>query len=334
MRRAIAAARELAALNQACALLPDPSVLVNTIPILEAHDSSEIENIVTTRDELFRLASREDARADPQVKEAYRYRTALKAGFEGIRERPLTSDTALRLGSILLDREVDLREEPGTFIGNRLTGKPVYTPPESKSLLRRLLHNWEAYLHADTGPDPLIRMAVLHYQFEAIHPFADGNGRTGRLLNILYLAERKLLTLPVLYLSRYILRTRADYYTLINEVTSRQQWEDWVIYMLNGIEDTARWTLSRIDAVRDLMKETAGKIRREAPRIYSRELVDILFNQPYCRIAHVVDAGIVERQTASVYLKKLAKLGILREEKSGRENLYIHPALLQILKED
>ena len=187
------------------------------------------------------------------------------------------------------------------------------------------MDNWEEYLHADTGPDPLIRMAVLHYQFEAIHPFVDGNGRTGRLLNMLYLAEQGLLPLPVLYLSRYILRTRMDYYTLIGEVTRHQRWEDWVLYILTGIEETARWTLSRIDAVRALIDETAEKIRRDAPKIYSRELVELIFNQPYCRIANVVDAGIVERQTASVYLKKLVGLGILREEKAGRENLYLTP---------
>ena len=222
---------------------------------------------------------------------------------------------------------MDVRNTPGTALINQKTGDVIYTPPEGEPLLRDMLGNWENYLHAAEKGDPLIRMAVGHYQFEAIHPFTDGNGRTGRVLNLLFLIEQKLLDLPVLYLSWYIIEHRADYYQLLLDVTRNQRWEEWVCYMLDAVTNTARWTTAKIGAVRELLDDTAEKIKRDAPRIYSRELAEVIFAQPYCRIGNIVDAKIAQRQTASEYLRVLCEIGVLEEHKSGREKLFINPAL-------
>jgi len=215
---------------------------------------------------------------------------------------------------------------------NNATGKVIYTPPVSK--IKERLQNWERFVNENSELDPLIRLAIQHYQFEAIHPFADGNGRTGRVLNSLYLVHQNLLNQPILYMSRYIIRHKADYYRLLLEVTTQQSWEPWILYVLDGIEDSCVWTTDKIKAIRELMRHTADFLQRKAPKIYSWELVELLFKQPYCRIGHVVDSGIAKRQTASVYLKQLADLGVLQEIKSGRESLFIHPKYVELLKDD
>jgi Fic family protein len=207
----------------------------------------------------------------------------------------------------------------------------VYTPPEGEVLLRGLLANWERFLHEAGEVDPLIRMAVAHYQFEAIHPFTDGNGRTGRILNLLFLVEKELLELPVLYLSRAIIRRKTDYYRLLLAVTVRNAWEEWILYMLQAVDETARWTTGRMRAIRDLMEETGTYVRAEAYGAYSRELVELTFVQPYCRIKNVVEAGIARRQTAAVYLKQLAGIGVLEEVKVGREKLFVNSRLMRLL---
>ncbi|HSG63873.1 MAG TPA: Fic family protein, partial [Gammaproteobacteria bacterium] len=229
------------------------------------------------------------------------------------------------------DEQLDLRALSGTSLKNNATGKIIYTPPEGQALLKKKLANWEAFLHAKLDLDPLVRCAIQHYQFEAIHPFADGNGRTGRILNVLYLVDQGLLDKPILYLSRYIIRNKAAYYRHLLEVTSGGAWEAWILYMLDGIEDTCLWTTDKIRAIRELMRHTAQFIQQELPKIYSWELVELLFMQPYCRIANVVDAGLAQRQTASVYLKELARIGILDEIKSGRESLFVHPKYIELL---
>jgi Fic family protein len=207
----------------------------------------------------------------------------------------------------------------------------VYTPPEGQDRLRDLLANWERFLHDDSELDPLIRMAVGHYQFEAIHPFTDGNGRTGRILNLLFLVEQQLLDQPVLYLSRAIIRRRTDYYRLLNAVTTDDAWEPWVLYVLDAVQDTATWTTVKIRAIRELLRRASAHVREHAPSLYSRELVELVFEQPYSRIGNLVDAGIAKRQTASVYLKTLCDIGVLREVKAGREKLFIHPNLMTLL---
>jgi len=226
---------------------------------------------------------------------------------------------------------LDVRRVPGAALVNEATGGVVYTPPEGEAALRTLLANWERFLHDAEEVDPLIRMAVAHYQFEAIHPFTDGNGRTGRILNLLFLVEQELLELPVLYLSRAIIRRKADYYRLLLAVTTHDAWEDWILYMLRAVDETARWTTERIRAIRQLMQETAEYVRAEVYGAYSRELVELIFVQPYCRIKNVVEAGIAQRQTAAVYLKQLASAGVLEEVKVGREKLFINPRLMRLL---
>jgi cell filamentation protein, protein adenylyltransferase len=325
------AAAALAELRGAGRLIPNQAVLINSIPTLEAQASSEIENIVTTADRLFRYASDGNANADPATKEAMNYRKALYVGSALLDRRPVSTAMAAMICSIVKGVDMDIRNTPGTALINQKTGAVVYTPPEGEGLLRDMLANWETFLHTANNIDPLIRMAMAHYQFEAIHPFIDGNGRTGRVLNLLYLMEQKLLEIPVLYLSRYIIEHRANYYQLLLGVTAERKWEDWICYMLAAVTDTARWTTEKIGAIRDLLHEIAEKIKRDAPRIYSRELAEIIFAQPYCRIGSLVDAGIAQRQSASQYLKVLRDIGVLEEHKSGREKLFINPALLKIL---
>lgn len=328
----IEARAAVAELKQAAALLPNQDVLINTIPLLEARASSEIENIVTTTDRLFQFAQPDrEALADPATKEALRYRTALRRGVESLKKKPLVTATAVDVCRTLLGADLDVRRVPGTALVNEGTGEVVYTPPEGEALLRDLLANWERFLHETANVDPLIRMAVAHYQFEAIHPFIDGNGRTGRILNLLFLLDQNLLDLPILYLSRAIIHRRADYYRLLLAVTTREGWEDWILYMLRAVDETARWTTVRIRAVRQLMQQTAEYVRTEAYGAYSLELVELIFVQPYCRIKNVVEAGIAQRQTAAVYLKLLSEVGVLEEVKVGREKLFINPRLMRLL---
>jgi len=335
LKACIEARAALAGLKQAGSLIPNQSVLINTIPLLEARASSEIENVVTTTDRLFRFARPDtEALADPATKEALRYRTALRRGAESLQKKPLSTATAVQVCRTLRGVDVDVRRVPGTALANDATGLVVYTPPEGEALLRRMLANWEHFLHEAEHLDPLIRMAVAHYQFEAIHPFTDGNGRTGRILNLLFLVEQQLLDLPILYLSRAIIRSKADYYRLLRAVTTHEAWSDWILYLLHAVSETARWTTDRIRAIRDLMQDTAEYVQAEAPGAHSREIVELSFVQPYCRIKNVVEAGIAQRQTAAVYLKKLGSVGVLDEVKAGREKLFVNPRLMRLLTEE
>jgi len=333
LRACITARAALAELKQAAQLIPNQTMLINTIPLLEAKDSSEIENIVTTTDQLFQHVQG-DGQADHATKEALRYRTALNKGFHSLKAKPLCTATAVDICRTLKGADMDIRRTPGTQLANDRTGEVIYTPPDGEARLRDLLANWERFLHNQTELDPLIRMAVGHYQFEAIHPFTDGNGRTGRVINILYLIQEELLHLPILYLSRHIIAHKADYYRLLLEVTRDQAWEAWVLYMLRAVEETSRWTTDKIAAIRALAEHTTDHVRSSLPKIYSRELVDVIFEQPYCRIGNIVDKGIAHRQTASRYLKELVQLGVLREMTFGKEKLFIHPKLMQLLSRD
>lgn len=333
LRACISARAALAELKQAAELIPNQGMLVNTLPLLEAKDSSEIENIVTTTDRLFQHVQG-DGQADQATKEALRYRTALQQGFHSLQDKPLCTATAVAICRTLKGADMDVRRTPGTQLVNDRSGEVIYTPPQGEALLRELLANWERFLHNETTLDPLIRMAVGHYQFEAIHPFIDGNGRTGRVINILYLIQEQLLSLPILYLSRYIIAHKTDYYRLLLDVTREQAWEAWLLFMLRAVEETSRWTTAKIAAIRTLAEHTTEHVRQALPRIYSRELVDVIFEQPYCRIGNLVDKGIARRQAASRYLKELADAGVLREKPVGREKLFIHPKLMQLLTRD
>jgi Fic family protein len=333
LKACIEARAALAELKTSGQLIPNQAVLINSIPLLEAQASSEIENIVTTSDRLFRFANQPDAQSDPATKEALRYRTALYRGFQTLKARPVSTFTAIEVCRTIKGVDLDIRATPGTALMNQATRRVVYTPPEGPSLLRDKLANWERYIHENDDVDPLIRLAVMHYQFEAIHPFTDGNGRTGRVLNLLYLIETGLLDIPVLYLSRYIIRNKQAYYDGLLAVTTEAAWEPWVLFMLAAIHDTANWTSAKIRGIRDLLNQTAEQMRRELPKIYSRELAEIVFVNPYCRIADLVAAGIAKRQSASVYLKALASLGLLVEVDAGREKIYTNPALLTLLSD-
>lgn len=334
LKRCITARAALAELKQAAELIPNQTMLINTIPLLEAKDSSEIENIVTTTDLLFQYAQGGDNQADAPTKEALRYRTALHSGFQSLQTRPLCTAMAVEICRTLKAADMDIRRVPGTQLANHRTGEVIYTPPEGEAQLRELLANWERFLQNETEIDPLIRMAVGHYQFEAIHPFNDGNGRTGRVINILFLIEQNLLTLPILYLSRYIIANKADYYRLLLSVTREQAWEPWLLYMLQAVEETAHWTTAKIAAIRNLADITAAHVKTRLPKIYSRELVDVIFEQPYCRIGNLVDKQVAQRQAASRYLKELVSIGVLREAQLGKEKLFIHPRLMQLLIRD
>ena len=333
LKACIEARAALAELKQAAELIPNQAMLINTIPLLEAKDSSEIENIVTTTDHLFQYAQGYD-NADPATKEALRYRTALHQGFRSLKSRPLCTATAVDVCRTLKGVDMDIRRTPGTQLANDRTGEVVYTPPEGEGRLRDMLANWERFLHNQTELDPLIRMAVGHYQFEAIHPFTDGNGRTGRVLNILYLIQEGLLNLPILYLSRHVIAHKADYYRLLLGVTRDEAWEPWLLFMLQAVADTSRWTTGKIAAIRALAEQTTEHVRTHLPKIYTRELVDVIFEQPYCRIGNLVDKGIAQRQAASRYLHDLAHLGVLREMPFGKEKLFIQPKLMQLLSRD
>ena len=331
LKRCIKARVALAELKQAAELIPNSAVLVNALPLLEARASSEIENIVTTTDKLFEFADIAEDRADAATKEALRYRTALYEGSKMVQRRMLSTDMAIQICSTIKGLELDIRAESGTTLKNRMSGETIYTPPIGQQLLIEKLDNWADFMHRDTEIDPLVRMAVQHYQFEAIHPFSDGNGRTGRILNILFLVEHGLLDSPILYLSRYIIQHKAAYYRLLAKVTSEQDWSSWILFILDGVEETCTWTTDKIKSIRELMQHTGQFVQKQLPKIYSWELVELLFKQPYCRIGNLVDNGIAKRQTASVYLKQLCELGVLREVKSGRENIFVHPKYIELL---
>lgn len=330
LKKAIAAHRMLAELKGGGNVLPNQAILLNGIVLQEARLSSEIENILTTTDELYQAAGNGGEGATPEAKEVLRYREALWHGFKALKKRHLSSRLFVEIVRVIRQTGIDVRKVPGTRIANE-SGEVVYTPPEGESLIRDKLANLERFLHADDGFDLLVKMAVAHYQFEAIHPFTDGNGRTGRIINILFLVEQGLLELPVLYLSHYVMGNRGAYYEGLRRVTEEGAWEPWVLYMLDAVEVTARQTRERIVRIRTLMDEVQDLVRTKARKIYSKDLIELIFTQPYCRIRFLVDAGLAGRQTASLYLQRLEKLGVLRGRKAGREVYYLNTRLLKAL---
>ena len=332
LKACIPARAALADLNRAGELLPNQGLLINLLPLLEAKVSSEIENIVTTTDRLFRFAHNNDE-ADPMTREALRYRSALSEGSKALSKRPLCSNTAKEICSTIKGVDMKIRTKAGTVIANAVTKETIYTPPVGQDLLQRLLDNWETWLNQHDNIDPLVKMAVLHYQFEAIHPFSDGNGRTGRIINILYLIQQELLSLPILYLSSYILLHKDRYYKCLQAVTADGDWQSWILYMLAAVKETAIWTSLKIEAVRHLQQHTKEFIREHASKIYSQDLLNVIFEQPYCRIHQLTERGIAKRQTASEYLKKLCQLGVLQEFPVGRDKLFVHPKLMSIMTE-
>jgi Fic family protein len=333
LKKVASAGRSLAELKGIGATIPNQAILVNSLVLREAKASSEIENIVTTNDALYKAFTAGSSRIDPATKEVLQYRTALWEGLGELKKRGLlTTNLFVRIVQTIVQNRAGIRVLPGTVIQNTKTGEVLYTPPLGEEVIRQKLRNLEEYIHGTDETDPLIKLAIIHYQFEAIHPFSDGNGRTGRIINSLYLVQQGLLDLPVLYLSKYIIDKKSDYYKLLRAVTSKGEWEKWILYMLDAIETTARETRDKIDSIRDLLDATLETGKKKLPsRVYSKELIEILFSQPYTKARMLVDAGIAERKTASAYLRQLEKAGILRSKKSGKEVLFLNIRLFQLL---
>jgi len=333
LKKAISAARAVAELKGVGGVIPNQALLVNTLVLQEARASSEIENIVTTNDALFRAMASSAGATDPATKEVLRYREALWQGLNRIKKNArLNADLFVNLVQTIKEDALGIRNRPGTVIGNTRTREVIYTPPEGERVIHRMLDELERFIHADDTLDPLVKLALVHYQFEAIHPFFDGNGRTGRLINILFLVHKGLLDLPVLYLSKYIIDRKPEYYRRLRRVTENGEWEAWVLYMLEAVENTSVFTRQRILAIRKLLDETLELAKRKLPaRVYSKDLIELVFHQPYTKGQFVVEAGLAERQTAAEYLKELEDIGVLSPRKVGRENLYLNVKLYELL---
>jgi Fic family protein len=333
LKKAIRAHKALAELKGAGNLIPNQTILLRSIVLQEARLSSEIENIFTTNDKLYKAFSDPDNSDDPNTKEVLSYQDALWHGFRELKEgRSLSPSLIVEIVNEIRQNDAGIRAHPGVCIAN-LRGETIYTPPEGAELIRALLNNLCEYLYADDGQDSLIKLAVQHYQFEAIHPFSDGNGRTGRVLNILYLVSEGLLDVPVLYLSRYIIDNKVQYYRKLKQVTEEGAWEDWVSYILEAVEDTATKTCDKIHKIRQLLDDCLELARGKVKKGYSKELIELIFQQPYCRIQSVEKAGLAKRETASAYLKELERVGILRGLMIGREKYYINDRLFDVLAE-
>lgn len=333
LRQTTKTARAVAELKGIGQVIPNQSILIDSVILQEAKASSEIENIVTTSDAIYQAFSAKTSKIDPATKEVLWYREALWHGFTSLQERPvLNTNLFIKCVQILKQNNAGIRNAPGTKIQNQLTGEIIYTPPEGETLIRDMLGSLERYIHSETDLDPLIKLAMIHYQFEAIHPFFDGNGRTGRIINLLFLTLQGLLDYPVLYLSKYIIENRSSYYQRLRGVTNWGDWEDWILFILTGIEETAIHTRDQILGIKGLLDETIELGRKKLPSyMFSKELIELLFEQPYTKIQHIVDKGLAKRQTASVYLQELEDSGILKSQKVGKELLYLNTELLKLL---
>lgn len=323
----------LAELKGIASSIPNQSILINTLGLQEAKDSSEIENIITTHDDLYKSELNLEALKSLDAKEVQNYITALKKGFQLISERGLlTNKTILTIQEALEDNKAGFRKLPGTELKNAKTGEIVYTPPQNNDDILDLMSNLERYINEQDFQDidPLIKMAIIHFQFESIHPFYDGNGRTGRIINILYLILENLQSLPILYLSNYIIKHKSDYYKFIQNVRDRNEWEDWILFMIRGVEVTAKETTELIIKMKELMLEFKHRLRNNY-KFYSQDLLNNLFKHPYTKIEFIVKDLGVSRLTASNYLNKLTEDGILRKEKLGTGNYYINIELVELL---
>lgn len=320
----------LAELKGRCPVIPNPFMLINTLVLQEAKDSSSIENIFTTSDKLYKAFASSTVAADPQTKEVLRYRQALLTAWNEIQQSDISIDIIESIYRQIKEKKDGVRDSQ-VFVGNAF--KTIYTPPCCRDLLIQKLKNLIDFAEVEKETDPLIKLTLMHYQFEAIHPFTDGNGRTGRVLNVLYISKWGLLDQPVLYLSKYINTYKNDYYRLLRDVTENNNWTEWIIYMLTAVKETAVFTLNKVNAIYRLFLSTIEKIKNEAPEVYSFELVSLLFEQPYCKIGFVVEAGIASRNTASKYLGKLVEIKVLEKEQAGNEALFLNKNLYSILIE-
>ena len=325
--------RALAELKGIVSSIPNENILINTLGLQEAKDSSAIENIITTHDDIYKAGLNFDGFKSLNAKEVQNYISALKKGFGLIsKNKILTNNDIIEIQSELEKNNAGFRKVPGTALKNATTGKIVYTPPQDYNTIQELMTNLERFINDETlsNFDPLVKMAIIHYQFESIHPFYDGNGRTGRIINVLYLVMKDLLDLPILYLSRYIIEHKGEYYKLLQEVRETDNWENWVLYLINGIEQIAKETIILIGKIRELIFEYKNLLR-DNYKFYSQDLLNNLFKHPYTKIEFIENDLGVSRITASKYLNKLAEDKLLKKEKLGTGNYYINEKLIKIL---
>jgi Fic family protein len=333
LKKAIRASRALAELKGRGDTIPNQTILINSLVLQEAKDSSEVENVITTNDRLFRAFSAQKGPQDSATKEVLHYRQALWEGYKDLKQkRVLATRQFLKVVQTIKENKEGIRKYPGTKLTVDGTNKIIFTPPAGEAIIKHKLKDLEKFIRAKDGIDSLVKLALVHYQFEAIHPFPDGNGRTGRILNILFLVYKELLDYPVLYLSKYIIRNKAKYYQLLQGVTEKKEWEPWILYMLDGVEQSAIFTRDKIVQIKVLMDETLEFAKKRLPdKVYSKELIELLFQQLYTKVKFLVEADIARRQTASVYLKELEKIGTLKSQKIGREILYLNVKLFKLL---
>lgn len=334
LKKLTKAHQALAELKGVAASIPNQSILINTLALQEAKDSSAIENIITTHDDLYRSDIIARKFVSLAAKEVHNYAIALRNGFEQVkRSGLLTNNDILSIQSSIEENRAGFRKLPGTALKNEQTGETVYTPPQHPDEIIDLMVNLEQFINDDAlcDWDPLVKMAVIHHQFESIHPFYDGNGRTGRIINILFLVRQGLLDSPVLYLSRYINQHKTDYYRLLQTVRTGNDWESWLLYMLEAVEETSRQTITLIVAIKALMQEHKHKLRDELPKIYSQDLINNLFRHPYTKIDLVMGELRVHRNTATKYLDEVVRIGLLTRHKLGKENFYFNDGLIKVL---
>ncbi|HEY5408460.1 MAG TPA: Fic/DOC family N-terminal domain-containing protein [Ginsengibacter sp.] len=333
LRKTISAGRALAQLNGTLLNLPNPTLFLDTIYLQEAKASSEVENIITTNDELYKSLVADRKVENSATKEVLSYKEALWLGLEQLKTKPfITTNLCVKIVQCIKQNNASIRNTPGTTLCNT-QGEVIYTPPRGEPIVREKLANLEKFINEDETIDPLIKMALMHYQFEAIHPFADGNGRTGRILLLLYLKLSGLLKTPAIYLSEYIIKNKEDYYRKLRGVTENNEWESYILYMLDMIEETSVKGLSRLNKITAVMKTTADEIKKKLPKIYSKDLIEILFRLPYSKRKHLIDENIGNLKTAGNYLIALEENGFLKSVKVGKEKLYLNQRLLKILEE-
>jgi Fic family protein len=333
LKQLAVAHRYLALLNGKCATIPNENILINTLSLQEAKESSAIENIITTHDELYKSELLESFANDAAAKEVSRYAKALRQGFQEVRNNQLiTHQHILQIQQTLEQNDAGYRRNAGTVLKNERTGEIVYTPPQDYPTIKALMDNLVEFMNDESmsDADPLIKMAIIHHRFETIHPFYDGNGRTGRIINILYLVKEDLLSLPILYMSRYIIQYKADYYHLLQQVRKDGNWEPWLLYMLKAVEETAKQSLHLVDGIKELMQQYKNSIRGKLPKIYSQDLLNCLFKHPYTKIEFLENELRVTRQTASSYLSKLCNAGLLTKLKVGKRNFYMNNPLYKL----
>ena len=333
LRQLVKSSVALAELKGLAMILPNPDILLNAVILKEARASSEIENVITTQDKLYQALSAKGIQVDSSTKEVLRYREAMLFGFHFIQKKNFLSTNAIiEVQKILEENAAGIRKLPGTALRNAATGKVIYTPPDNFDTITGLMRNLEQYLNNEDDVSPLIKMAVQHYQFESIHPFYDGNGRTGRIINVLYLILNGLIENPILYLSAYIIDNKEEYYRLLQEVRTKDNWEGWVLYILKGIEQTANETIAQVKEISQLFIHTQELVKQNAPKSYSKELIELLFEHPYCKSEYLTKRFGISRITASKYLKELEKIKVLQSKQVWKETLYINTSLFDLLK--